>query len=79
MTSHGQVERLLRAREVAEMLGVSMDWVLDRWQEGELPGFKLGGSPQSPVRFRLSEVEAWLEAHRGGSMVPPTRPLRLVR
>lgn len=78
----GVPERLLRAREVGEMLGVSVDWVLDRWQEGDLPGFKLGPSPQSPVRFRLSEVEAWLEGHRGGARVPPpsrTRPLRLAR
>jgi len=76
----GDPERLLRAREVAEMLGVSMDWVLDRWQEGALPGFKLGPSPQSPVRFRMSELDAWLENHRGGAKVPPgSRPLRAVR
>jgi excisionase family DNA binding protein len=33
--------------------------------EGTMPGFKLGGS----WRFRLSEIEAWIQAHsnQGGS------------
>ncbi len=65
-------EPLLRAREVAERLGMSSDWVLDRWEAGELPGFRLGSRA---VRFRWSEVEEWLEARRQGPSVE--RPARL--
>jgi excisionase family DNA binding protein len=53
-------ERLLTAREVAELLGVSAATVLDRWQAGQLPGFRLWGSERGPVRFRQSELEAVL-------------------
>lgn len=51
-------ERLLRAREVAELLGMSTAWVLDKWEAHELPGFRLSSRA---VRFRESEVLAWLE------------------
>jgi excisionase family DNA binding protein len=60
-----QVEPVVTAREVAEILGVSSDTVLDWWEAGRLPGFKYGGD-SSPVRFRVSEILAWLEAHRRG-------------
>jgi excisionase family DNA binding protein len=59
-------ERLLTARELAEILGVSADTVLDRFERGELPGFRLWGVKGGPVRFRLSEVEMALEAWRFG-------------
>jgi excisionase family DNA binding protein len=53
-------EKLLKARDVAELLGLEMGTVLDRFQRGEIPGFRLGGKG-GPVRFRLSEIEEWLE------------------
>jgi excisionase family DNA binding protein len=59
MTMEG--ERLVKARDVAELLSLEMDTVLDRFQRGELPGFRLGGRKGAPVRFRLSEIEEWLE------------------
>lgn len=55
---------LLTARELAAYLGMSAGWVLDEWEAGRLPGFKLGDGKAAPVRFRASEVEAWLEAKR---------------
>jgi excisionase family DNA binding protein len=58
-------ERLITARDVADLLGMTPGWVLDQWQAGRLPGYRYGGKG-SPVRFRLSEIEAWLEARRGG-------------
>ena len=64
------IEPLLNAAEVAEVLGVSSASVLDWWQQGRLPGFRLGGStdrrgrPCGPVRFRESEIAAWIEAQR---------------
>jgi excisionase family DNA binding protein len=63
-------DRFLTARELGELLGMSTAWVLDKWEAGELPGFKLGDKPAAPVRFRLSEVEAWLEGCRRGPRVP---------
>jgi predicted DNA-binding transcriptional regulator AlpA len=62
-------EDLLNARELGQRLGMSTAWVLDKWEAGELPGFKLGGGAGSPVRFRASEVEDWLEERRGGPSV----------
>jgi excisionase family DNA binding protein len=59
-------EPLLTTRELGEYLGLSAGTVLDRWEAGDLPGFRLFGRKGGPVRFRLSEVEAELEAWRCG-------------
>ncbi len=56
-------EQLLTAREVGALLGVSASTVLDKFEAGILPGFKLWNGP---VRFRLSEVEGCLENWRRG-------------
>jgi excisionase family DNA binding protein len=56
-------EPLLTARDVAERLGVDVGWIYDEWQAGRLPGFRLGSRM---LRFRWSEIEAWLESHRSG-------------
>jgi excisionase family DNA binding protein len=49
--------RLLTAREVADLLGVSTETVL-RWvRQGKLPAIKL---PGGAVRFREDEVDGWL-------------------
>ena len=53
-------ERLLTARELAELLGFAAGTVVDWAERGQVPAFKLGGR----LRFRESEVEAWLEARR---------------
>lgn len=57
-------ERLLTAAEVAELLGLSPATVLDRFQAGDLPGFRLFGKKGGPVRFRLSEVERAVDSWR---------------
>lgn len=59
-------ERLLTARELADLLGLSPATVLDWHEAGRLPSFKL---PTGPVRFRASEVEAWLDECRRGPCV----------
>ena len=53
-------ERLLTARELAELLGFAAGTVVDWAERGELPGFKVGGR----LRSRASEVETWLEVRR---------------
>jgi excisionase family DNA binding protein len=52
------VTKLLTAREIGEAIGLAPSTVLDKWERGELPGFKFGRA----VRFDLEEV---LEAGRG--------------
>jgi excisionase family DNA binding protein len=61
-------DRLLKAREVAELLGLSSATVLDWFESGRLPGFKLSSRA---VRFRESEILGWLEERRFGHVAPP--------
>ena len=51
------MEQLLRAARVAELLSVSERYVYQMASEGRIPCVKVGRS----VRFRPSEIEAWLE------------------
>jgi excisionase family DNA binding protein len=54
-----EIEKLLRDVEVAEILGVSRSWVRDAVARLEIPHIKLR-SGQGAVRFRRSEIEAWI-------------------
>jgi excisionase family DNA binding protein len=63
-------DRLLTTRQVADFLGVSPETVLRRHRAGELRGYRLASNV---LRFRESEIEAWLEGTR------PERPLVSVR
>jgi excisionase family DNA binding protein len=68
-------EPLLTARELADLLGFSAATVVDWAEQGKLPAFKVGGR----LRFRLAEVEEWLEGRRvvrpdGGGETPVTPP-----
>jgi hypothetical protein len=47
---------------LAEMLSLSPSTILDRWERGDLPGYRLFGRKGGPVRFSLIEIEAALEA-----------------
>jgi excisionase family DNA binding protein len=55
-------ERLLSARELADLLGFQAGTIVDWAERDELPSFKVGGR----LRFRESEVAAWLEERRQG-------------
>lgn len=46
------------AREVADWLGVSSRWVMNKAADGSLPSLRLPGSNR--VRFRRSDVETAL-------------------
>jgi excisionase family DNA binding protein len=66
-------EPLLRARDLAELLGFSAGTIIDWTEKGDLPAFKVGGR----LRFRESEVLDWLEGRRvngpdAGEEVSPT-------
>ena len=69
---HGVTDRLLTAAELGEMLGLSAGTILDRFQAGDLPGYRLFGRKGGPVRFRLSEVEHALDGWRVNG--PGARP-----
>lgn len=61
--------RLLTARDLADLLGVSAETVL-RWaRRGELPAFRL---PGGAIRFREADVDAWLEAKATRARTQPT-------
>lgn len=49
-------ERYLTAREIAEVIGTTPRWVVEKAHEGRLPKHTLPGSNR--VRFLLSEVRA---------------------
>jgi excisionase family DNA binding protein len=60
-------ERLLTARELAELLGFQAGTIVDWAEAGKLPAFKVGGR----LRFRESEVLDWLESQRVGGEANP--------
>jgi excisionase family DNA binding protein len=64
-------ERLLTARTVADMLGVSAETVLRWTRRGELPAIRL---PGGAIRFREDELGRWLNVR---ATVPATPPATL--
>jgi predicted DNA-binding transcriptional regulator AlpA len=56
-------ERLLTAREVGELVGLSTEAVLRRWRAGEIPGYRIASNV---LRFDPVEIEAWLALKRSG-------------
>jgi excisionase family DNA binding protein len=64
-------ERLVTARELGAQLGFSAGTIVDWAEVGKIPSFKVGGR----LRFRPSEVEAWLEERRQGPL--PREPLEV--
>lgn len=57
MSPHG----LVKLRDVANLLGVSMITVRRRVRDGSLPHLRIKGR----LYFRPAEVHAFIEAHRG--------------
>jgi excisionase family DNA binding protein len=54
--------RLMTTRQVADHLGLSPETVLRRFRDGSIPGYRVASNA---LRFRESDVEAWLEGRRG--------------
>jgi excisionase family DNA binding protein len=54
-------DRLLSAREVADMLGLSTETVLRRWRAGEIPGYRLA---TNVLRFSERDIAEWLSQKR---------------
>jgi len=66
-------ENLLTARQVAERLGFAPGTVVDWFEAGTIPGFRIGGR----LRFRWSELEEWLETQRGNGSARATGTVHL--
>lgn len=64
-------EPLLTARELGELLGFSAATIVDWAEAGKVPAFKIGGR----LRFRESEVEAWLDGQRCAPRFQPPKVL----
>jgi excisionase family DNA binding protein len=62
-------ERLLTARELANYLGLAPATILDKWERGELPGFKFGRAVRS-TSPKFSQPEG---RTRGGTRQRTTR------
>lgn len=63
-------ERLLTAREVADLLGFAAGTIVDWAEQGRLPYFKIG----SALRFRESELVEWIDCQRRGpTLVNPAK------
>jgi len=60
--SDGNMERLMTARQVAYYLQATPRRIMEWWKTGQLKGFWLNPSGRRDLRFRLSDVEAFLEA-----------------
>jgi excisionase family DNA binding protein len=54
------METFLTAHQLAEKLQVSPDWIYDQAASGGMPSYRIG----TIRRFRVSEIEDWLQRHR---------------
>jgi excisionase family DNA binding protein len=63
--------RMYTAREVAELLGFSIDTVLRWTRERKLPGYRISGTKHGRLRYRKEDIEALL-AERA-TMATPVR------
>jgi excisionase family DNA binding protein len=69
-TQTAAAERLITAQGLGELFRLSTDTVLDWFEDGKLPGYRLGGKKGGSVRFRLSEIAHLLEGWRVPSIEP---------
>lgn len=63
--------RLLNAEDIAEMLGMRVDYVYALTRRGAIPHLRFGRT----LRFRAEAIEAWLEELEsdGGQARPPRK------
>ncbi len=59
-------ESLLTVREAAKLLHVSVNQLYIWVRAGHVPHLRLGDGAHAPIRFRMTDLESWLEANRHG-------------
>jgi excisionase family DNA binding protein len=62
--SRGSAARLLTAEEVAEIIGMRVDYVYALSRRGQIPHLRFGRT----LRFRAEAIEAWLGAEERGTL-----------
>jgi predicted DNA-binding transcriptional regulator AlpA len=62
-----RMEPLVDVNVLHEKYGPPVTWWYSAAERGEVPSFKLG----KYRKFRISEVEAWLQSRRSGSTSEP--------
>lgn len=60
-------EQLMSIKDVADFLKLNQTTIYAWAQKGTLPGYKLGRT----WRFRLSDIEAWLQERRNAEVANP--------
>ena len=67
-TSPKQAEAWVGPDEAAKHLGVTRRWIARAIAEKpDFPHRKLGSDSRSRLRFKLSEIDAWLDKQPGAS------------
>lgn len=64
VSPHQDPEGLITVKEVCELLSMKPSWVYDVAWKGDLPSYRMGRA----VRFRRSDVIAFVEARRGSAL-----------
>ncbi|MFG3151341.1 helix-turn-helix domain-containing protein [Streptomyces sp. NPDC048219] len=54
----------MNIREAAEYLNVSVSWLYKNAARSGLAVYRFGAGPNAKMRFKVSEVEAWVKQHR---------------
>lgn len=57
-----EAEKLVDIGEIAKRTGLPVSWIYVNAAKSKIPCYKLG----KYVKFRLSEVEAWVQGQRQG-------------
>jgi excisionase family DNA binding protein len=65
-------DRLLTAKQVADLLAVPESWVREATREGRIPHLRLGRYR----RYQPAAIDAWLAENRGESTAVSGRDLR---
>lgn len=57
--------QMISAKKIAEILNVSKQVIFKLTAEGSFPrAYKLGDGRNSPVRWKVSEIQAWIEEQK---------------
>jgi excisionase family DNA binding protein len=59
MSAEAPGKLLLTAEEVAELVGMGVDWIYEQARRGRIPVVKLGRYR----RFRRESIERWIAEH----------------
>ena len=60
----GDQEEILTSREAREFLRIGRTKLWDLTRKSVVPAYRLGGGKTSGLRYKRSELLAWLEEHR---------------